>query len=465
MIQLRHGQPSLWHSGLAKDIEDLWEPWMKEVDGLLEDAALLETVYQAQGKRRRHSRTRGRMQTPAEVAMRLLILKHVRNWSYDELEREVRANLVYRAFTRIGDQKVPDAKTLARLGQVIGPEVIRDLHERLVALAREQGVVKGRKLRVDTTVVETNIHYPTDSNLLGDGTRVLTRTMKRIEKKAGGLKKKIRDRMRTVKKRVVAIALAARQVGPEREERHRRQYAELLTVTGKILNQAKGVLTEVEQLPGPRRRRVQPMMERLATMADRVRQVVKQTRARIFEGITSFPGKLVSVFEPHTEIIRKGKLSKPTEFGKLVQVQEAENQVISEYRVFAERPSDRELLVPAVEEHQRRFGRVPRLVAADAGFYSQANEKRVQEMGVSWVAVPNRSTHSEERRTLQKRRWFRAAQKWRTGCEGRISVLKRRHGLSRCRYHGLNGMERWVGLGVIADNLIHIGCCLALQRT
>ena len=138
MIQLRHGQPSLWHSGLAKDIEDLWEPWMKEVDGLFEDAALLEEVYRAQGKRRRHSRTRGRMQTPAEVALRLLILKHVRNWSYDELEREVRANLVYRAFTRIGDEKVPDAKTLARMGQVIGPEVIRDLHERLVALAREQ---------------------------------------------------------------------------------------------------------------------------------------------------------------------------------------------------------------------------------------------------------------------------------------------------------------------------------------
>jgi IS5 family transposase len=298
---------------------------MKEVDGLLEDAALLEDVYQAQGKRHRHSRTRGRMQTPAEVALRLLILKHVRNWSYDELEREVRANLVYRAFTRIGDQKVPDAKTLARLGQVIGPEVVRDLHERLVALAREHGVVKGRKLRVDTTVVETNIHYPTDSNLLGDGARVLNRTMKRIEKRAGGLKKKIRDRMRAVKKRVLAIALAARQVGPEREERHRKQYAELLTVTGRILNQAKGVLAEVEQLPGPRRQRLRPLTERLATMADRVRQVVKQTRARIFEGITRFPGKLVSVFEPHTEIIRKGKLSKPTEFGKLVQVQEAEN--------------------------------------------------------------------------------------------------------------------------------------------
>jgi transposase, IS5 family len=464
VIQLRHEQPSLWHKGLAQDIEDLWEPWMKEVDRLLEDAALLEEVYQAQGKRHRQSRTRGRLQTPAEVALRLLILKHVRNWSYDELEREVRANLVYRAFTRIGDQKVPDAKTLARLGQVIGPEVIRDLHERLVALARERGVVKGRKLRVDTTVVETNIHYPTDSNLLGDGTRVLTRTMKKIEKRAGGLKKKVRDRMRAVKKRVIAIALAARQVGAEREERQRRQYADLLTVTGRILHQAKDVLAEVDQLPRLRRRRLEPLTARLVTMADRVRQVVKQTRARIFQGITRFPGKLVSVFEPHSEIIRKGKLSKPTEFGKLVGVQEAENQIITGYRVFAERPSDRELLVPAVEEHQRRLGRLPRLVVADAGFYSRENENKVQDMGVRWVAVPNRRTHSAERRKLEKRRWFRAGQRWRTGSEGRISVLKRRHGLNRCRYRGLTGMERWVGLGVIADNLIQIGRCLALRR-
>lgn len=244
MIQLRHAQPTLWHKGLAKDIEDLWEPWTKQADRLLDDAALPESVYEAQGQRHQPSRTLGRLQTPAEVALRLLILKHVRNWGYHTLEREVLANLVYRAFTRIGDGKVPGAKTLARIGQVIRPEVIRDLHQRLVALAREHGVVKGRKLRVDTTVVETNIHYPADSSLLGDGARVLTRTMKRIEKKAGGLKQKIRDRMRTVKKRVVAIALATRQDGPQREERQRKQYADLLTVTHRILNQAKGVLEE-----------------------------------------------------------------------------------------------------------------------------------------------------------------------------------------------------------------------------
>src|SRR5438477_3930831 len=192
MIKLRHQQPSLWHSGLAEDIEDLWEPWMRLVDRLLEDEQLLDTIYEAQGERYPQSRSRGREQTPAEVVLRLLLLKHVRNWSYATLEREVRANLVYRAFTRIGDEKVPDAKTLARLGQVIGPEVIGELHERLMELARERGVVRGRKMRVDTTVVETNIHHPTDSGLLGDGARVLTRTMQKVEKAAGGLKKRIR---------------------------------------------------------------------------------------------------------------------------------------------------------------------------------------------------------------------------------------------------------------------------------
>src|SRR6267142_2493047 len=189
MIKLRHQQPSLWHRGLTEDIEGLWEPWMRLVDELLEDEQLLDTVYEAQGERHPQSRSRGRMQTPAEVVLRLLLLKHIRNWSYDVLEREVRTNLVYRAFTRIGDEKVPDAKTLARLGQLIEPKVIEQLHQRVVELAQERGVRQGRKLRVDTTVVESNIHYPTDSSLLGDGTRVLTRTMKKIEHKSGGLKR------------------------------------------------------------------------------------------------------------------------------------------------------------------------------------------------------------------------------------------------------------------------------------
>ncbi len=253
MIKLRHQQLSLWHRGLAEDIEGLWEPWMRLVDQLLEDEQLLDTVYEAQGERHPQSRSRGRMQTPAEVLLRLLLLKHIRNWSYDVLEREVRANLVYRAFTRIGDEKVPDAKTLARLGQLMGAKVIEQLHQRVVELAQEQGVAQGRKLRVDTTVVETNLHYPTDSSLLGDGTRVLTRTMKKIESKTGGLKRKVRDRMRSIRKRVLAIALSTRLLGPPGEERRKRQYRELLSLTRKVMNQAQRVAAEVKQVPRCRR--------------------------------------------------------------------------------------------------------------------------------------------------------------------------------------------------------------------
>src|SRR3984885_1128857 len=461
MIRTRHHQPSLWTGVLAEEVDDLWEPWMRTADHLLDDKKLIERVFEAQARRWLKSRTRGRRQTPAEVVLRLLILKHVRNWSYEVLEREVRANLVYRTFARIGAEKVPDAKTLGRLGQVVGPDVVEDLHRRMVAIAVENKIVGGRRMRVDTTVVETNIHYPTDSSLLGDGARVLTRVMKKVEQAAGGLVRKVRNRMRTVRKKVVAIAIAARQKGAAGEQKRRNLYTGLLRVTRKIVNQAKRVMSEVDQCGRRKKQRFSGLRSQLATMVERVEQVVKQTRARVFGGDTKFEEKLVSMFEPQTEIIRKGKASKPTEFGKLVKVQEAENQIVTHYQVYDERPADSALLIEAVELHEERLGPVPQIVAADAGFYSQANEKRLEEMGVKNVSVPNRNTRSEQRRSHQKKRSFKRGQRWRTGCEGRISVLKRRHGLNRCLYHGPDGMKRWVGLGVIADNLINMGLCLS----
>lgn len=461
MIKLRHKQPSLWTGILKEDLDSLWEPWMRVADMVLEDEALVNQVYEAQGRRYPQSRQRGREQTPAEVALRLLLLKHVRDWSYEVLEREVKANLVYRSFCRIGMEKVPDAKTLGKIGQALGPEVIQELHHRLVQLAQEKGVVQGRKMRTDTTVVETNIHYPTDSGLLQDGARVLTRGLKKIESRLGGLKKKVRNRMRSVSKRVIAIAHALRHKGVEGEEKRKREYRELLRLVRQILNDTQRVLAEVGGLSGKRRAKVKEIAEQLQTMAGRLQQVVKQTRARVLQGITQFADKLFSLFEEYTEIIRKGKAGKPNEFGKLVQIQEAENQIVTHYDVFAERPSDRHLLAEAVQAHQKILGRVPELVAADAGYYAQNQEAAVQDMGVKYISVPNRSTRSEERKKLQKRRWFKQGQRWRTGSEGRISTLKRRHGLDRCRYRGWVGFQRWVGLGIMADNLIQIGRYLA----
>ena len=436
---------------------------MVQADELLNDEELIDRVYEAQGKRHEKSPIRGRSQTPAEMVLRLLLLKHVRNWSFDTLEREVRMNLSYRDFARVGMGKVPDAKTLARIAQALGGEVIAELHRRLVEIAQAKGVIKGRKLRVDTTVVESNIHYPTDSSLLGDGARVLTRTMKKIEATAGELKRPVRNRTRSIGKRVIAIATASRHKGPEGEAKRKKQYRELLRYTRRILNDANRVLVEVGQMPAKKKRRLRGLSEHLTVMAGRVRQVLKQTKVRVFDGITQLPGKIVSLFEPHTEIIRKGKASKPTEFGKLVQVQEAENQIITHYDVFDQRPSDRDLFLGAVENHERVLGRVPNLATADAGYYSRAQEQAVEEKGVKWVAVPNRNTKSAERKKKEHSRWFKKAQRWRTGCEGRISVLKRRHGLTRCRYRGAEGIKRWVGLGVMADTLISMGNVLAAR--
>jgi transposase, IS5 family len=177
----------------------------------------------------------------------------------------------------------------------------------------------------------------------------------------------------------------------------------------------------------------------------------------VFRGNTRSEGKLLSLFEPSTEVIRKGKAGKPNEFGKMVKLQEAENQIIIDYEVYARRPNDCDLLVPAIETHQALLGRPPRLVAADAAFYSAKNKAAAKAKGVKRVCIPNRSTKSLERKREQKKRWFRDGQKWRTGCEGRISVAKRRHGLRRGRYKGYVSMHRWVGLGVIADNLVNIG--------
>ena len=470
MLDLHRAQLHFADGLIAEEVSDLWEDWMHSADQVLDDAPLLATVYDALAKRHPQSRTRGRRGTPADVVIRLLVLKHIRNWSYEVVEREVRANLVYRSFTRVGGGKVPDDTVMNKWALALGPEVVQALHKRIVAIAYERKIVTGRTMRLDTTVVETNIHYPTDSSLLGDGVRVLTRAMQRITAIAGAAGATLRDRRRSVKFRLLEIGRAARSKGGTGKERLAQGYRKLLVATGRVVGQAMRFAREIEtgvKTAGDvgQHAALQRLRTVLDTIVPRVRQVMQQTRARIFGGDTHVAQKVVSLFEPTTEVIRKGKASKPTEFGKMVKIQEAENQIITEYTVYDTRPSDAALLIPAIASHQQQFGRAPRLVAGDAAFYSAKNESAAHAMGVKRVCIPNRSTKSAARKQEQKKRWFRAGQKWRTGCEGRISVVKRRHGLNRCRDKGDGGMQRWVGLGVIGDNLINIGKILSRRAS
>ena len=228
--------------------------------------------------------------------MRLLILKHARNWSYAVLEREVRANLIYRKFTHIGFAKMADAKTMGKWGLAVGPDVIKQIHERIVSIAKEKDIALGSKMRVDTTVVETNIHYPTDSSLLGDGVRVLTLVMKKVTKIAGEVGCKLRDRSRSVKHRVMEIGRAARAKGSQGKEKLHKAYANLLNSTSRVVGQAKRFAQEI--VNGTKRATsasgqvaLEGLKGQLEEMISRERKVLVQTRARIFRGETRTEGK------------------------------------------------------------------------------------------------------------------------------------------------------------------------------
>ena len=456
MVRRRQLERSLFEV-LLPDGHKLWPDWLRRIDTLLEDEAVIEVVAQALEARWPQSRRRGRPGTPAEIVLRMLVLKHLFDWSYDDLEREVRANLVYRAFTRIDADEVPDAKTILKIARVLGPETVAQLHQRVVDVAKRAGVTRGRRFRIDTTVVETNVHYPTDSTLLQDGVRVLTRTMQRASTALGDAPGRIRNRRRSVTRGVLTIAYQARS--PKTRAALEQSYRRLMATTRAV---ARDAATMIRRL-GQRRRTataatagiLQRAQYQLQQMKPLVARVLAQTRARILGGDTHVPDKVLSVFEPHTETIRKGKISKPNEFGQLVTIQESKHQIVTAYEVHARRPADVTLWTAALDRHQTIFGRAPDLTAGDRGFSSAANERAATDRGVRRVVLPRRGPKSATRRAYERQRWFRRGQRWRVGCEGRISVLQRRHGLRRCRYHGADGMARWVGLGVIADNLIN----------
>jgi IS5 family transposase len=334
--------------------------------------------------------------------------------------------------------------------------VIEQLHRQVIEVAKRAGVTHGRRFRIDTTVVETNVHYPTDSSLLQDAVRVLTRTMHRASTALGDRRGRMRNRLRSVGRRVLIIGRQARS--PETRDALVHSYRQLMATTRAVVRDAATMVRRISQ----RLRTSLPAVamtltrarQQLQQMQPLVARILAQTRARLLGGDTHVPDKVLSIFEPHTEAIRKGKIAKPTEFGKLVTIQESEHQIITGYEVHATRPADATLWTPALDRHIAIFERAPDLAAADRGFASAKNEEAALARGVRRVVLPRPGRKSPARRVHERQRWFRRGQRWRVGSEGRISVIKRRHGLRRCRYRGTEGTARWVGLGVIANNLI-----------
>jgi IS5 family transposase len=412
MVQRRQRERSLFEVFLP-DGHKLWPDWLRKIDTVLEDEAVVETVAQALEARWPQSRRRGRPGTPADVVLRMLILKHLFDWSYDDLEREVRANLVYRAFTRIDAGEVPDAKAILKIAGALGPTVIEQLHRRIVDVARRAGVTHGRRFRIDTTVVETNVHYPTDSSLLQDGVRVLTRTMQRASAALGDVRGRVRDRRRSVGRRVLVIGRQARS--PETRDALVRSYRQLMATTRAVVRDAATMVRRINQRLSTASRSaamtLRDARQKLRQAQPLVTRVLAQTRARVLGGDTHVPDKVLSIFEPHTEAIRKGKIAKPTEFGKLVTIQEGEHQIITAYEVHDRRPADMALWTPALDRHLAIFDRPPDIAAGDRGFSSAKNEEAAVQRGVRRVILPRPGRTTPARRAYERQRWFRRGQR------------------------------------------------------
>jgi transposase-like protein DUF772 len=459
MIRRRNGQRSLWDAVLfgAPDPRALMDPALRRIDELLNDEELIDGVWEAMRGRFAQSGRRGRYGTPAEVALRLLVLKHMKSWSYEQLEWEVTGNLVYRHFCRIDGGKVPDAKTMVRLGQLLDGEALRSLFDRVVTLAVKRHVTRGRKMRVDTTVVETPIRYPSDSRLCEDVTQVVCREVERMRSAGVAAPAGFRNVRRSVGRRVRQIKQISRRPMAKDAKRGalRRPYRRLLAITRRVLRQAEHAVKRArrrwQRLSGRMRRSVS-ILERTLDLG---RRVVTQTKQRVFHRVTKSKGKIVSIFEPQTRILRRGKVYKPTEFGQMVKVQEAEGGIVTDIGVVTE--TDHALLVPSVEHHKQVFRRVPRVVATDRGFFSIQNVQRVEAMGVNCVAVPKPGYRSPAWLEREHRRPFRRARAWRAGGEARIARLKHTFGMHRTRYRGANGVARCAYWAGIANNLIAIG--------
>lgn len=430
------------------------EPALQALDQLLDDDEIFLRIKADLSKRHPNSARLGRRSTPVEVILRMLIVRRLYDWSFEATERNVSDSLLLRQFCRLYLEAAPDDTTLIRWAKLIGPDTLEGLNERVVALAFERKLTRGRKLRTDATVVETNICHPTDSGLLNDGVRVLGGLMGKAKQILGASGEVFRNRTRSAKRLARGIAEGARRRGEEAKEASKAAYRRLIGVARASLKQASEVqqmlrLQEEAHLGGGTR--LADELERFEGLLERV---VEQTERRLLKGESLKAGeKLVSLFEEHTAIIARGKAAKKTEFGRKVWLEEVEGGIISGYRILQGNPSEEKQLQPTLENHLRLFGRPPWLVAADRGVYSSANEQSARNMGVQRVGLPKKGSKNEERQRHERQGWFRRARRFRAGIEGRISVMKRRGYLGRCRDKGEEGFGRWIGWGVLSSNL------------
>jgi transposase, IS5 family len=439
------------------------EPLLQAISEFLdEQQQIVEKVRRdlAHGLKKPKSGRRGL--TPQQV-LRSFVLKRVKNWDYRELRERIADGMTLRQFTEFHWQRVPKHHAFHRDFNRLAPDTLRAINDLVVQAAVDLGLEDGSKLRVDTAVVETDIHHPTDNTLLWDVVRVITRLVGQL---ANAMKRRrikgFCNRTRAARRRMQEIQ---RMTSRQRQDRQTDVYRELIGIAEEVLENARRVVQNTSKTSRKDMfadLTVAGLHEEIEHYCGLGTRVVNQARRRILDGEQlANAEKIYSIFEPHTDLIKRGKVRTPLEFGHKVFLAESAKGLITQYKVLKGNPSDADHVVLSLKRHLKAFGHAPQLYGADRGFFSEQNLASCARSGVSTVCIPQRGgKKTPEREAYEKSAAFKKGQRFRAGIEGRISVLARGRGMKRCLAEGAERFELWVGAAVLANNLMVIASLL-----
>ena len=450
--QLSFADWEMLHQGLELD------PCLQAISDFLDNnASMIDAVRRdlIRGLKNPHTGRHGL--TPQQV-LRSLILKRVKNWDYRELRDRIADGYSLRKFTEFYSRPVPKYHAFNQTFNRLTPKTLKIVNDLVVKAAVDLGLEDGNKLRGDTTVVQTNIHHPTDNTLLWDVVRVVTRTVGRLADAIGRRIEGFHNRTRAARRRMQEIQ---RLTSSTRKSQQTGKYQALIGIADEVVTSAREALRRTGKARG------QNVVDDLAITASREAiehycklgdRVIDQSRRRVLEG-EQVPNaeKIYSIFEPHTDLIKRGKVQTPVEFGHKVFLTESAKGLITQYEVLEGNPNDQCHVEPSLRRHKEAFGKSPELYGLDRGFFSEDNVDICEQGGVKVVSIPQRGGQkTPERQAYEKSRAFKEGQRFRAGIEGRISVLFRGRGMKRCLAEGRERFELWVGAAVLANNLMKI---------
>ena len=405
----------------------------------------------------------GRSGLTAPQILRSLVLMRIKNWNYRELRERIADGCTLRQFTDFYCLPVPRHDAFHRGFNRLTPETLKAINDLVVQAAVGLGLEDGQKLRVDTTVGQTDIHHPTDNTLLWDVVRVVTRLIGRLAAALGRRRiKGFCDRTRAARRRMLAIQ---RMTTTQRHHQQSGKYRELIGITEQVVESARRVVEKTSKTRGQDMfadvtiGEICKEIEHFCGLGSRV---IDQARRRVLDGEqVATSEKIYSIFEPHTDLIKRGKVRTPIEFGHKVFLAESAQGLITQYEVLRGNPPDEVHVASSLKRHKEAFGRAPELYGSDRGFFSEQNVASCAHDGVKVVCIPQRGgKKTPEREAYEKSADFKEGQRFRAGIEGRISVLFRGRGMKRCLAEGNERFALWVAAAVLANNLLKIAALL-----